>query len=157
MTSNFHLTNANSFCAERSQLSQLPVGFVDVEWIGGGHANQCFMNAHSALSSADMSVVSGWLVNPRSEYTLFAQHWWNYDNGRKKYVDRTPDIEHNAIYIADSEIALFAAEHNLRLNSCVCSSVFVNQDGYWLISMSNQHPIHVNNIKIETLFMNSWK
>ncbi len=156
-TSSLHFTNAASFCAERSRLSQLPVGFLEVEWIGGGHPNQCFINAHSALSSAEMSIVSGWLVTPRSQDTLFAQHWWNYDNEKQKYVDRTPDVGSNPIYIADSEIALFVAEHNLKLKSGVCSSVLVNLGGYWLISMNNLHPVHVHDIKIETLFMNDWK
>ena len=152
-----HFEAANLFCAERNRLSQLPVGCVDVMWIGGGHPNQCFANAHEVLGSGEMSVVSGWLVTPLREHTFFVQHWWNYDGEKQKHVDRTPDIEPHAIYIADSEIALFAAEHNLMLKSCVCASVLVKSGGYWMVSMGSKQPIHIPDVKIETLFTNCWK
>lgn len=114
------------FLAQRQALSNHTIDIVAVQWVGGGRENFCYLNAQDAYVKNKVLIVSGWLALPYDKVLQrrqFTQHWWNFDVERNIYFDTSPNIEDGAIYIADSEIALFAAHNIDKLSSCVPQSV----------------------------------
>jgi len=122
------------FLTRRQLFCKSALDVVCVDSIGGGAVIECFGNAHNQLRQPGVSIVSGWLAEPRQHSQAqrqFTQHWWNFDQRSSEYFDTSPGIEKGAIYILDRDIALFAVEHNERLSSCVCRSVVYSRGGFY--------------------------
>ncbi len=122
------------FMTRRQLFCKSALDVVCVNNIGGGAVIECFGNAHSQLSQQGVTIVSGWLAEPRQHsqvHRQFTQHWWNFDQRVNEYFDITPEIEKGAIYILDRDIALFAIDNNERLSSCVSSSVIYSSGRFY--------------------------
>ena len=123
----------HKFLTLRQRYCKNVLGLVSVENLGGGAINDCFGNAHNQLREG-VAIVSGWLAEPRQHSPAqrqFTQHWWNFDDRNREHFDTTPEIEKEAVYILDSDIALFAAHNNTRLSSCVSRSVIYWSGGFF--------------------------
>lgn len=122
------------FLTRRQLFCKSPLDVVCVESVGGGAVIECFGNAYSQLRKPGVTIVSGWLAEPRQNshaQRQFTQHWWNFDQGNSEYFDISPEIEKGAIYILDRDIALFAIDNNQRLSSCVSRSVVYSSGGFY--------------------------
>jgi hypothetical protein len=145
------------FLTRRQLFCKSPLDVVCVESIGGGAVIECFGNAHSQFSQQGVTIVSGWLAEPRQHsqaHRQFTQHWWNFDQRSSEYFDISPEIEKGAIYILDRDIALFAIDNNARLSSCVSSSVvYSNGEFYTIQYASNGYDLHsAPDLSTERLF-----
>ena len=110
------------FMTRRQLCCKSALDVVCVDNIGGGAAIECFGSAHGQLGQQGVTLVSGWLAEPRQHsqaHRQFTQHWWNFDQLINEYFDTTPEIEISPGYILDQDIALFAIDNNARLSSCV--------------------------------------
>lgn len=128
------------FLTRRQFFCKSALDVVSVESMGGGAVIECFGNAYSQLREQRVTIVSGWLAEPlkRSQaQRQFTQHWWNFDQRTSEYFDISPDIEKGAIYILDRDIALFAADNNERLSSCVARSVVYSMGGFYTLEMAS--------------------
>ena len=122
------------FLTRRQLFCKSALDIVSVESIGGGAVIECFGNAYSQLQKPGVTIVSGWLAEPRQNshsQRQFTQHWWNFDHHSSEYFDISPEIEKGAIYILDRDIALFAIDNNARLSSCVSRSVVYSGGGFY--------------------------
>lgn len=123
-----------AFLNERQTHSSFSLDAVRVQPVPGGAENQCLLNAVKLMESEQIKIVSGWLyIRKPGMNAQFTQHWWNFDEARGLYLDCSPEIEDNAIHILDLEIAMYAAQHEEMLESCVCSSVLVGATGFSLV------------------------
>ena len=128
------------FLTRRQLFCKSALDVVCVDSIGGGAAIECFGNAHGQLRQQGVTIVSGWLAEPRHHsqaHRQFTQHWWNFDQHSSEYFDTTPEIEKGAIYILDRDIALFAIDNNERLSSCVSSSVIYSSGGFYTMEYAS--------------------
>ena len=122
------------FLIRRQRFCKSALDVVCVDSIGGGAVIECFGNAYSQLRRQGVTIMSGWLAEPRQHSQAqrqFTQHWWNFDDQRREYFDTTPAIEKGAIYILDRDIAMFTIDNNARLSSCVSSSVVYSRGGFY--------------------------
>ncbi len=128
------------FLIRRQRFCKSALDVVCVDSLGGGAVIECFGNAYSQLRRQGVTIVSGWLAEPRQHSQAqrqFTQHWWNFDDLRREYFDTTPAIEKGAIYILDSDIAMFAIDNNERLSSCVSSSVVYSNGGFYTVQYAS--------------------
>jgi len=145
------------FLIRRQRFCKSALDVVCVDSIGGGAVIECFGNAYSQLRREGVTIVSGWLAEPRQHSQAqrqFTQHWWNFDDQRREYFDTTPAIEKGAIYILDRDIAMFTIDNNARLSSCVSSSVvYSNGEFYTIQYASNGYDLHsAPDLSTERLF-----
>jgi len=145
------------FLTRRQLCCKSVIGVVCVEGIGGGAVNDCFSNSYNQLRQQWVTIVSGWLAEPRQHSQAqrqFTQHWWNFDERTRGHFDTTPEIEEGAIYILDRDIALFAADNNERLSSCVSRSVLYWSGGFYTMEYaSNRYDLQAApDLSTERLF-----
>ena len=129
------------FLIRRQRFCKSALDVVCVDSIGGGAVIECFGNAYSQLRRQGVTIVSGWLAEPRQHSQAqrqFTQHWWNFDDQRREYFDTTPAIEKGAIYILDRDIAMFTIDNNARLSSCVSSSVVYSRGGFYTMEYASE-------------------
>ena len=108
------------FMTRRQLCCKSALDVVCVDNIGGGAAIECFGSAHGQLGQQGVTLVSGWLAEPRQHtqsHCQFTQYWSNFDQHTCEYIDTTPEIEKGAIHILDRDIALFAIDNNARLST----------------------------------------
>ena len=92
-----------------------------VDNIGNGAVIERFGNDHSQLRQQGVTIVRGWLAEPRQHSQVrrqFTQRWWNFGERSRQYLDTWPEIEKGSRYIMDREIALFPIDNNDRHLSC---------------------------------------
>ena len=128
------------FIQMRQKFCQLALDVVAPTKIADGDESQCFMNAYRGSSAHQCTMCSGWLATPLQRGTAFqfTQHWWNFDQNAYRYIDHSPAIEENAVYILDQDLAQFALVHNDRLTSCVARSLVLEQGQFLRSRRSNQ-------------------
>ena len=129
------------FLIRRQRFCKSALDVVCVDSIGGGAVIECFGNAYSQLRRQGVTIVSGWLAEPRQHSQAqrqFTQHRWNFDDQRREYFDTTPAIEKGAIYILDRDIAMFTIDNNARLSSCVSSSVVYSRGGFYTMEYASE-------------------
>jgi len=123
-----------AFLNERQAHAPYPLDAVQVKAVPGGTENQCLLNAVNFMRAEHLKIVSGWLyIRKPGRNAQFTQHWWNFDEARGLYLDCSPDIEDNAVHILDPEIAMYVAQREGMLESCVCSSVLASAAGFSLV------------------------
>lgn len=128
------------FLVRRQLFCKTTLDIVCVDSIGGGAVIECFGNAHSQLRKPGVTIVSGWLAEPRQHshaQRQFTQHWWNFDQRSSAYFDTSPEIEKGSIYIMDRDIALFAVDNHARLSSCVSRSVVYSGGGFYTMEYAS--------------------
>ena len=71
-----------------------------------------------------------------------------------RYIDHSPAIEENAVYILDQDLAQFALVNNDRLTSCVARSLVLEQGQFFAIETieSSYQFKPLNDLSTETLF-----
>jgi|GEM_PF-589142 len=128
------------FIQTRQKFCQLALDLVAPTKIADGDESQCFMNAYRGSSAHQCTMCSGWLATPlqRGAAFQFTQHWWNFDQNAYRYIDHSPAIEENAVYIRDQDLAQFALVNNDRLTSCVARSLVLEQGHFLPSKQSNQ-------------------
>lgn len=91
---------------------------------GGGTANACYLNAHTAKEQAAqigkrVAIISGWIINEFNKDTncvSIIAHWWNKDVSTNCFFDTTPlAINTKFDYVQDSEIFMFCVHNDSRL------------------------------------------
>lgn len=128
------------FLTRRELFCKSALDLVCVDGTGGGAVVECVGNAHSQLRHQDLTIVSGWLAEPRQHlraHRKFTQHCWNFDQLINEYFDTTPAIEMSASYILDRDTVLFAIDNNARLSGCVCCSVVYSSGGFYTMEYAS--------------------
>lgn len=142
----------------RQRHSKYVIEQVRVENVGGGKANDCFINACNAIDrSREIKIVSGWVVKAFDTFqnsTEIIQHFWNVDrNGN--YFDTTPLMKNNAVeYVVDTDICHYGQEHIEEIDSCVASSLLLKNDKFIAVDIEDDR-LNFRSIKslsIEELF-----
>jgi hypothetical protein len=144
------------FIQTRQKFCQLALDVVAPTKIADGDESQCFMNAYRGSSAHQCTMCSGWLATPLQRGTAFqfTQHWWNFDQNAYRYIDHSPAIEENAVYILDQDLAQFTVVHNDRLTSCVARSLVLEQGQFFAIETieSSYQFKPLDDLSTETLF-----
>lgn len=142
----------------RQQHSKYVIEKVNVENIGGGKANACFINACDAIDrSKGITIVSGWVVGKFDKFknsTEIVQHFWNVDrNGN--HFDTTPLMGNNEVeYVVDTDICHYGQEHIDSIDSCVASSLLLKNDKFIAVDIEDNRLNFrsIKNLAIEELF-----
>lgn len=127
------------FLTERQKHCSHALDVVAIAKCSGGKPNECLANAYKNAAIEGIAVVSGWLVHPYDPVNnsrQFTQHWWNYDVRLRQYLDFSPNIEVDANYIVDQDIAYFAAVNNTSISSCVPYSVILSNGAFFGVRLT---------------------